>query len=436
MNLRRTIDATKAWITASCKHLLSLGLTHWLIAGALVITGVVIGEMISENKILIGPRFWIYKNLQRISAHSPSYFDRTVVVQIGDEEFWKGDLARRSPLKRTYLSELLKKINSANPAAIAVDIDLSSQTADGSFIEHPDYREEDATLLRTINAICLERPVVLPRRLVSKKNESSFLGHEHLEYGPLPALFDYYSFDSKAQANLRVGFVSLPYDIRQVPLYLKMKDGSSVESFAAATARTVSNPAVEHARAENLNGLPYGTFLAPWGTTLIGAGDLSRTETDALKRLIEHKIVLVGGAWHEKAYREGPQVDTHLTPVGEISGVLVQANYIEALLSRWTSRPLSKPLGVTVDVALAAVIALIFAWNMRPWVKLVWATALSFVLILITYVFWQNLGLFFDFSIPLFLLGSHTFVEKVRDWRHKSKAYDRLIKGEISCAPL
>jgi len=431
MNPGRAIEATKAWIAASYKHLRGLGLTHWLIAGSLVIAGVLIGESISENKLFIRPRYWIYKNLQRISAHSPSYFDRTIVVQIGDEEFWKGELARRTPLKRTYLSKVLTTINSANPATIAVDVDLSSPTVDGSFVDHPDYHEENETLLRTINEICQTTRVVLPRRLVAKKTASSFLGHDHLEYAQLPSIFDSYPFDANAKANLSIGFVSLPYDIRQVPLYLKMKDGVAVESFAAATARTVSNPAVDDARAGNRDGLPYGTFLAPWGTTLIGAGDLLKTDADSLRRLMEHKIVLVGGAWHEKAYREGPQIDTHLTPVGQISGVLVQANYIEALLSRWTSTSLSKPLSVMIDVALAALIALIFAWNMRPWLKLVWAAGLSLVLILITYVFWQNLGLFFDFSIPLLLLGSHTLVEKVRDWRHKSKAYDQLItQGE------
>jgi hypothetical protein len=75
---------------------------------------------------------------------------------------------------------------------------------------------------------------------------------------------------------------------------------------------------------------------------------------------------------------------------------------------------------VTIEIALAVFIAIVFAWKMRPSLKFAWAIFLSLFLIVITYVFWQNLGLFFDFFMPLVLLAGHAFVTQVIEWREEA----------------
>lgn len=54
-------------------------------------------------------------------AH-PAYNRRTVLVMVGDEEFWKGEgLAGRTPTKRSYLAGLLRAVGRAGPEVIALD---------------------------------------------------------------------------------------------------------------------------------------------------------------------------------------------------------------------------------------------------------------------------------------------------------------------------
>jgi len=138
--------------------------------------------------------------------------------------------------------------------------------------------------------------------------------------------------------------------------------------------------------------------------------------------LLAANAVLVGGAWHLNSFEKGQQVDTHLTPAGEIGGVFVHANYVEALLTHRSTKPVGRVFGVAVELGLAVFIALVFAWNMRPTWKFFSAIALSLILVGITYLFWENLGLFFDFFVPLVLLGGHALVAQVLEWRHKANA--------------
>jgi hypothetical protein len=408
------------WLEKTYQHLRGKGVNYWLVVAFLIPLGMLIGDAIGERRMLIGPRYRLYRMLQNASVNSPTYFNRTAVVVIGDEEFWKGELARRTPLKRGYLEKLLIKLNSerAKPAVIAIDIDLRSQTLDKSVVEHSDYHGETQKLLQTIDIVSRDICVVLPRTLISKSAEEPTLLTEKQHYVKEPSIYDDFPFDRNKVIE---GYVSLPYDIRQVPLTLPMKDSPPLDSFAVAIARVLDPVAVADAQAKGA--LPYGTFIAKTEPPPVPAMDVLNFSDDELKSHFFGKAVLIGGTWHEHAYGRGNQVDTHLTPVGELGGVLVHANYVDALVNGRTHKPLGKKLTVTIEVLLSVCIAVIFAWDMGPWKKLIAALLLSAGLIIITLFFWQNLGLFFDFSIPLILLGGHTVVEKVREWQAEARKY-------------
>src|SRR6185503_15500552 len=156
------------WLKDSYLDLAAKGPGYWILAGFMLVIGLLLGEMLGHQGLWVNVRYSIYKKLQDASAHSLRSSTRTVVVLIGDDEFWKGPLARRIPVKRDYLACLLLKLAEANPAALGVDLDLGSQTADKSFVDHPDYRVETHELLEAIKTIAAKRPVVLPRSLYLK----------------------------------------------------------------------------------------------------------------------------------------------------------------------------------------------------------------------------------------------------------------------------
>jgi CHASE2 domain-containing sensor protein len=218
--------------------------------------------------------------------------------------------------------------------------------------------------------------------------------------------------------------VLLRDDVRQIPLVLSLKDGTQVESFAAAIVKPLDATALQDAQASGDSGLPYGTFIPPDRIKQMSANYVFATDARELKKALAANVVLVGGAWHSNAFEES-RIDSHPTPVGEIPGVFIHANYVEALLTHRVSRPISKILGIVIEFLLAAFIAVIFAWKMKPVSKFKWAGGLSLILVLTTYVFWQNLGLFFDFFIPLILLGSHAAIAQIIEWRDEAYAANR-----------
>lgn len=418
------LQKANTWIQNSWTELKGKGLNHWLVVAILVLGGILIGDLISERKILVGPRLWFYSLLQKADWRSPAYSNQVRTVIIGDEEFWKGELVRRAPLKRKYLAKLIERLDSVHPKAIALDTDLDLQVFDIPVVK--DYDDENEKLRQAIEAC--KSHVVLPRTLIfegAPVDEPTLLPPKLEEYLVQPPLFPK---DDFVPGHVTEGFVSLPYDIRQVPLVVSLKNGTPMDSFAAAIARVVDDGCVESARRNEKDSLPYGTFLSSKGFTELSAKTALQMVPNELEKEIGGKVVLIGGAWHQQSYGQGPQVDLHQTPIGEMGGVTVHANYVDALLRHSTTKPLGEALSLIIEIVLSLVIAVVFAWRLTPLKKLLGAGLVTLASILVAFIFWQNLGLFFDFSIPLILLGAHTAFEKVREWRTGARAYAQLQK--------
>ena len=122
----------------------------------------------------------------------------------------------------------------------------------------------------------------------------------------------------------------------------------------------------------------------------------------------------MGGTWHALAFGRGVKIDTHLTPVGQIGGVFIHANYIEALLDSRTYVPWEKWKLQLIEVLLSFAAAAIFALAKR---KIRAILCLCVGVAVFNYFLWQNLKVFGDFFIPVVLLGGHSAVEQILEWR-------------------
>lgn len=392
-------------ISNGFEQLRSHGLSHWIIAAALIFFGTLLGHWFGSHNIWIDLRYKAYQFFQERLLPRAPYPKRTVVVLIGDDEFWNGPPAHRTPLKRDYLANLLLKIDAANPEVVALDVDLSLPSPELRATDDRSYEVETAKLRDAVEKVCKNRTVVLARTVKYADAEG-----EKTEYEPVQALFDHHNFACK---ELKSGYISLPPDIRRVALDLEMKGGNRLDSFASAIARAVDARSLSQMQERQQDALPYGTFIKPENFPQLPASGVLSASPEALKETLAFKIVIIGGAWHQLRHNYGAMNDGHASPVGDIYGVFIHANYAEALLDSRTYRPMRGKTSTTIEVIASAFLAVVFSLHVRLFFKLVIGLFLCAVIVGISYVSWQNLGLFFDFFIPVVLLFGHALIEKM-----------------------
>lgn len=390
------------------------GWAHWLTVVVLTVLGTLAGHWISQKQIWTDIRYSIYQQTFDLAhPRGPLYPKRTVLVLIQDEEYWKGELAGRAPVKRDYIARLIRKLDAAEAGVIAVDFDLRSPVSDGSMVEHPDYEPETQELRKAVKEISARRVVVLPATLGFDED-----GY----YEARPTILGGFDF---AGGDVRWGYIQLPYDKRRIPVAVELKDGKLLDSFAAAVVAAVDTTAYERLAKLDADALPFGSympeaaFLAPG--TLFSASEVMQAEPGALRRELAHKIVIVSGAWSSNGFRSGRRVDSHPTPAGLLPGALIHANYVEALLGERTYKPVGENLVIALEVALVLIVAVVLALPIPVWQRIVTVTAMTVLFVLLSYFFIQNLGLFFDFFVPVVVLVGHLAVEKVLHWRKEAR---------------
>jgi CHASE2 domain-containing sensor protein len=385
---------------------------HWHVAAVLATAGLLAGDWLSHNPTALRMRYRAYQTLnQRAAPYTRS--NDIVLVLIGDEEYWRGELARRIPIDRSYLAELVRKIGAVGPRVLALDFDLRPETRRLRELEHPQYSVETRKLAKAIHDV-LETcrcTIVLPRNLIKT---------EEGDYVPQIDALD----AAKVDRHVLRGYILPLEDIRKVPMRLPLRTGLAAESFATAIAGAINQNAVEDAR-RNQHSLPYARFRGAKFFPRMSAADAMRAPDT-----LAHKIVIIGAAWSRYAYADGEPVDTHLTPVGRIAGAMVHANYVEAMLGRETTRPMPEWAAIVIDGALSAVAALLFVIvsRRRRFTSIVAVNLCAFVLVMLI---WHNFGVYFDIVVPMLLLGSHVIIEQVIEWRDRS---DKHLKCEHAVA--
>ena len=387
------------------------GILYWVVVFILIAGGSWVGGLLERQDFALD---WRYKLSQVMQSQTPRvpFIQRTVLVLINDEEYWKGELARRVPIKRDYLAHLVEHLDHADPALIAIDFDLRSPVPDGSLVEHEKYWYERDELLNEIKRVSQNpnRWVILPRTI--RWQDGSYVAESDIHDG-----FDF------TGCNVLKGYIQLPYDIRKIPLGVSLKDGTRALSFAEAVVQATNERALK--RVEGEEELPYGTYLKPGDFEQFSATDVINENPEAVKKF-RHNIVIIGAGWSKTAYGRGGPADSFATPVGPVRGAFIHANFVEALLDNRTSPPWSEHVREVIEILLAVTLAIVFALLDQPLGKGLGLLALVTVLIIFSYFSWLNLGHFYDFLIPLVLIGLHAIYEQIQiilEWRGEARKH-------------
>ena len=384
------------------------GWFYWVSVLAIALLGIYLSHLLEARGPWIEARYIIHQGLQSLDPRKP-YVKDTVLVLIGNDEYWKGELARRVPFKRDYLARLLIRLDMAEPAVIAVDFNLRSPVGDGSLREHPAYQEETQTLLETVKSVSSRRPVILPLTIAFDAR-GRYLSESDIHSG-----FDW----GDSAKNVRFGYIALSFDSRRVPVSLNLVNRGPTDSFALAIVRAFRPQALEGQRTDG--SLPFGSYLPSEKFPQHSAGTVLTTNTADLKEKVSGRVVIIGGIWNQFAYERGRQIDSYLTPVGTIPGALIHANNVEALLDHRTTPPMPRRLPDVIEFGFVILGAVIFTLQRRWYIRVLTAIGLCLGLIVLSYVFLRNLGVYFDAIVPLAMIAGHSILDEAREWEIRGK---------------
>jgi len=263
--------------------------------------------------------------------------------------------------RRKALGDLIDRIASASPAVIVLDAQFARNQCRAD-------SEQTAHLQATIGRVSGTTPFVLGRKL------------DRSERALIPTL----AFPVTPGQSIHEGLLHLDPDTKKLPLKwaVVMDSASAAKTFGWAFMDTL---ALKAAQAYDVRLLqkyprlqefvnekntptgdashPYVSFLKPEQFTSYAAGALlcgqnyaTATKVDAAERCegdpaalrsLRGKIVVVGAS---------DESDAYLSPVGEVYGFVLQANYIEALLDQRYFTPASEPLNYLFGFAMFAAI--------------------------------------------------------------------------------
>ncbi|HLK07729.1 MAG TPA: CHASE2 domain-containing protein [Candidatus Angelobacter sp.] len=406
--IRKARQQLKERTAQEGKQLWQRGGWYWTRVSAFIALGFIFALLIDNLHLWQKTRYNFYQVQQLLSPRKP-YDTRTTVATINDDDYWGGELARRRPIKRTYLAKLVKSLDAADAAVIALDFDLSSPIPDGSLIEDAEYRKETEELLNTVKDVGSRRVVVLARTLN---------GDARSGYGTDSDVYNGFNFGS---SKVSYGYIALNTDLRHLPpVEVRLRDGTTLPSFAAAIVQAANPAAIRNKELPAL----FGSYLKESQIDSAPASDILSGKAEALQK-VTHRLVIVGAHWHQFAKDRGGFVDSHLTPAGTMSGVFLHANWVEALLDRRVSPALSDFSARTLELIAAVAVAIVLATKISPRRQLRITLFIGVIIVVMSYIAAQNLGIFFDFFIPVALVILHVIAERVLEWRKKTREFDR-----------
>jgi CHASE2 domain-containing sensor protein len=407
---------------SAAKQLRGRGGWYWARVVVVSCLGLLLSRWLSDNspRWAQGMQLPVYQVLST-SGPREAEFQHLAIVEITDEEFWKGELAGRRPVKRAYIANLVTHLCNQGAQVVALDFDLRSPLPDGSLLNHPDYKEETDTLARAIQRTPPSCKIVLARTLHCPDPPAGACTSE-------PSVLDSYAFDAN---RVSWGYINLPADARQIPLRRANVAHGTLDSFAQAIA--IADSPQLAAKLRLPQDFRYGSFISlkafEDAHAVFTAQDVLRDTSTGSADLM-HKTVVVGGAWHANEYGRGLLIDSHAAPVGPVPGVFLHANYAAALLDGRAYPQASRAFSVVVDVLALALVAVIFALP-ASWARR-WTRIAMFAVILgvVSYLFWQNLGVFLEITVPVILLLCHALVDEYLEMREELVALRQKVAAQ------
>jgi CHASE2 domain-containing sensor protein len=391
------------------RPLLRKGWGHWLRFGLLLTCGVLLGHVLNNAPWLTQVRYTMYHSQMMMQDRSQLYPKRTALVLLDDDDYWGDSYQSRTPLKRDVLADLLDKLDALGVNTVALDMDLRSPRPDDPSFEYGDYQAEDAKLVAVIARMCAAGHHVVLASSIQFGADG---------YSEMPTI---YTVKLPTLPCVIRGYIQLPFDMRQIAGTLDLANGGQLDSMSLAVTGIADPTARAEAAANTGQGFRFAEYLseaefAPKnGRQFVFSGNqIMKADPASLKDQLADKLVFVGAKWHANAYGVGPLVDQHNSPGGMEPGVMLHANYVEAMLDRTgTFAPVSDSTAEMIEIGLVLALALIGLMEIHALWK--WAAlAVGLILsLLLTYTLLQNLGLFLDFLIPLLIIVFHTLGEEL-----------------------
>jgi CHASE2 domain-containing sensor protein len=406
------------------------GWGHWLRFALLLFAAGYAGHLLSTSTWLTEFRYFIYHRQLMMRAPSQLYPKRTALVLLNDDDYWGDSYQSRTPLKRGELANVINRLDDAGVNTVALDVDLRSPHPKDAGFEFHDYEDEDKLLFAAIKRMCAAgRHVVL----------ASSVRFDDEGYEQMPSI---YTDPLKGAHCVVPGYIQLPFDMRRIPGRLELADGSPLDSLSLAVTGIADPTAHDQATAKTGEGFRFSEYLTPAdfgpknGRQFIFSGvQLKSMDIESLRDQLADKLVFVGANWHQNAFGAGPLVDMHDSPGGMEPGVMLHANYVEAILDRTgTFTAISNSTAELMEIGLALALAMIGVLEIHTAWK--WtAFGIGIVLsILFTYSLLQNLGLFLDFFIPMLMIIVHTIAEEAlktwHEFRHLKQNAVRKRESE------
>jgi hypothetical protein len=339
----------------------------------------------------------------------PARADRVALVLIEDDLYYRPPqpYEKGPPLDRSLLADLVAEAAQANPAVIALDINLAADNADEA-----SRGAMNANLMASIANVYRQYriPVVLTVGLEKAAQPN--------EWVRCP---NFYADQGGSPEGTLEGFDNGPQDFLRLPLEKTSADNNYREkSFALQTVNAYEDTL--HVKPEQRTEtrlsdvvrsgeFVFGTFLPQNDFLAVSAHDLLNCKTlkckpDHLPPL-QHRVVLIGG----KVRIPGTDkyVDEHEGPLEPMIGAFFQANYVEALLDQRLKLPTPGWIAFVVDCILGFALVACFH-SVRP--AMHWAVLAIFLLPLaLAYFLFVNLRYSIDFVLPLGLLFLHLALE-------------------------
>ena len=398
------------------------GWGHWLRFALLLSGGVLLGHVLNHAPWLTQVRYSLYHREMMMRDRSQLYPKRTALVLLNDDDYWGDSYQSRTPLKRDVLASLLDKLDALGVNTVALDMDLRSPRPDDPNFEFTDYQAEDAKLVAAIERMCAAGHHVVLASSIQFGADG---------YTEMPSI--YTAKLPKLPCVVR-GYIQLPFDMRQIAGTLPLANGGQLDSMSLAVTGIVDPTARADSSADTGHGFRFSEYLDEAdfdkqlnGRSFVFSGNqIMKTDPAALRDQLVDKLVLVGANWHANGYGVGPLVDQHNSPGGMEPGVMLHANYVEAMLDRTgTFAPVSDSAAEIIEVGLVLALAVIGLFEIHvlwKWAALAVGLVLS---LLLTYTLLQNLGLFLDFLIPLLMIVFHTLGEEVLGIWHEFRDLKR-----------
>jgi len=412
-----------------------------LLAFALIVAAIGVVKKVERNYAFLDWRYWLHQKIQTYAARAkrkPLVSRDTILVLIGDSDFWGNEYEGRLPINRKRLGELLIAIAKLKPKVIGVDFNLCSPTMDGTLKENWRFEQESKDFANAVRSVSSpECTVVLPKflHIISTPEPGYYVG--------LPNRFD--GVDPKLSEVARLGYINLTPDFRIIPRTVVLQDETSVESFSRAIVHAF-RPDLSAADSDDDSVEYCGAYLDKFNT--FSADEIRRAEQDGrLKELTEEfsgRVVIVGAGWTRYSaadpndkYTAVDKIDTQDGPVGKIPAVYIHANWVESMLSGRTGAPLNESLRFVIEFVIGLLAFLLFrGW--LPWIRkrkrllftlriIFFPLALLFW-VLVSYFGFQNFGLFVD-PVPgfagAFLALIDRMVAKIWQWRKDARAFKK-----------